>query len=151
MPLPPGVDTKASIKRAVKALLMRRGSGGAFAGTRILTYHSVGARAHEMNVAPAAFAAQMAWLADYAPVIPLDDAARGLDGVALTFDDGYADNLSNAAPILNNIRFPQRFLSLRENWAIAWSMIAATLTPACLPKHNYANSIKQALKSVDIR
>lgn len=74
--------------------------------TRILTYHSVGARAHEMNVRPEAFAAQMEWLAKHAEVISLRDAAEGRPGVALTFDDGYRDNLLNAAPILKALEFP---------------------------------------------
>ena len=104
--MPPGVDTKASIKRAVKALLMRRDSGTAISGTRILTYHSVGPRAHEMNVPPAVFAEQMAWLAENVPILSLPEAVRGEEGVAVTFDDGYADNLYNAVPVLHGVSIP---------------------------------------------
>ncbi len=68
--------------------------------SRILTYHSIGHRNYEMNVSPEDFAEQMAWLAAHHTVIPLALAAEGQPGVAITFDDGYADNLENAVPVL---------------------------------------------------
>jgi len=74
--------------------------------SRILTYHSVGGRDHEMNVRPNDFRVQMAWLARNSSVIPLADAARGRPGVAITFDDGYLDNLTEAAPILREFGIP---------------------------------------------
>ncbi|MBL7648329.1 MAG: polysaccharide deacetylase family protein [Candidatus Hydrogenedentes bacterium] len=74
--------------------------------TRILTYHSIGYRRYEMNVTPEAFAVQMAWLAANQNVISLESAATGEEGVALTFDDGYRDNLINALPILEHYGFP---------------------------------------------
>lgn len=68
--------------------------------SRILTYHSVGQLDHAMNVPPENFAEQMAWLADHVALNTLDDAADAKPGVAVTLDDGYRDNLTNAAPIL---------------------------------------------------
>jgi peptidoglycan/xylan/chitin deacetylase (PgdA/CDA1 family) len=99
---------KNVLKRAVK------GAGraaGFFLHTRvpcarILTYHSVGYRAHEMNVTPEMFQAQMTWLAKHAAIISLCDAADGKPGVALTFDDGYRDNLVYAAPGLKELGLP---------------------------------------------
>ncbi len=95
---------KRGMKSALGALGPRLGTGQAQA--RILTYHSIGRRRYEMNVTPEAFAAQMAWLAANQTVISLESAAAGGSGVALTFDDGYRDNLINALPILEHYGFP---------------------------------------------
>ncbi|MFP6616912.1 MAG: polysaccharide deacetylase family protein [Candidatus Hydrogenedentota bacterium] len=73
---------------------------------RILTYHSVGDRDHEMNVSRLDFVEQMQWLSENATVISVGDAAQGKPGIAITFDDGYVDNLTNAAPILKEFGFP---------------------------------------------
>ncbi|MFP6583935.1 MAG: polysaccharide deacetylase family protein [Candidatus Hydrogenedentota bacterium] len=74
--------------------------------TRVLTYHSIGRRDHEMNVTPESFQEQMQWLSENATVISLGDAVAAKEGVAITFDDGFRDNLTNAAPILNAYSFP---------------------------------------------
>jgi peptidoglycan/xylan/chitin deacetylase (PgdA/CDA1 family) len=95
---------KRGIKSAIGALGSMQKKGSARA--RILTFHSIGHRRYEMNVTPEAFAAQMAWLASNQTVISLESAAAGGCGVALTFDDGYRDNLINALPILEHYGFP---------------------------------------------
>lgn len=95
---------KRGMKSAIGALGALRKKGSVH--TRILTYHSIGHRRYEMNVTPEAFAAQMAWLASNQTVISLDSAAAGGCGVALTFDDGYRDNLINALPILEHYGYP---------------------------------------------
>lgn len=100
------------LKRAVKAgvkrvacmagmLLPNRGLRGC-----ILTYHSVGDRPHEMNVAPDSFRFQMRWLADYCEVLPLEVVAKEARGVAITLDDGYRDNVTHALPILRELGLP---------------------------------------------
>lgn len=94
---------KRSVKRAMRWVgrwLPRRPA------SRILTYHSVGHRGHEMNVTPADFEAQMRWLVRHHPVITLEEAAAGVPGVAITFDDGYRDNLLHAAPVLHALEIP---------------------------------------------
>jgi len=91
---------KARIKRWVKNCLAGVGSCSLSPDTRVLTYHSVGARDHDMNVTPDDFARQMDWLREHARPISLADAAVGKPGVAVTLDDGFADNWTKAAPIL---------------------------------------------------
>lgn len=96
-----GDRIKRRLKRAAHSITIagaRQRSG--LPCSRILTYHSVGVRDHEMNVTPDEFRRQMEWLAEHAEVCPLADAVEGTGGVAITFDDGYRDNLAVAAPIL---------------------------------------------------
>lgn len=81
-------------------------TGRASGGSRILTYHSVGMRDHEMNVCRGDFRAQMEWLAAQGAAISLAQAARCEPGVAVTFDDGYRDNLTHATPVLLELGIP---------------------------------------------
>lgn len=106
--MPEGLAVKNRLKQGLKSGV--RVLGPLFQArtpvARILTYHSIGHRRYEMNVTPENFAAQMAWLAANRPVIPLEQAAEGQPGVAITFDDGYRDSLTNAAPVLEQYAFP---------------------------------------------
>ncbi len=103
----PGQTPKDRLKRWTKQVVRLVGQLSApCSSPRILTYHSVGHRTHEMNVHPEQFQEQMEWLAEHVPIIPLRDAIEGTPGIAITFDDGYADNLTQAAPILRQLHFP---------------------------------------------
>lgn len=104
-----GHKYKAAIKVVLKHFLMVPGKLFRKRGGRILTYHSVGTRDHEMNVTPGEFRVQMEWLAQYAKVVPLQVIAEGGEGVAITFDDGYRDNLLHAAPVLRALNLPATF------------------------------------------
>ncbi len=62
------------------------------------------------------FKARMRWLASAFHVMPLTEAVRRLaDGnlpvnaACITFDDGYADNATIAAPLLSRLRLPATF------------------------------------------
>ena len=99
---------KAILKRVTKGAFALAGRvlPHCTACSRILTYHSVGERRHEMTVAADAFARQMEWLAQTQRLLRLPEAAQALRGVAVTFDDGFADNLNVAAPILRENLVP---------------------------------------------
>jgi peptidoglycan/xylan/chitin deacetylase (PgdA/CDA1 family) len=90
------------------------------AGAIILMYHSVAqddeARFIEPQnrIAPRLFERQMAFLAAERRVVPLAELVEAIGRgespsagtVCITFDDGYRDNLTVAAPILDKYRLP---------------------------------------------
>jgi len=92
---------------------LRRWRGRA-PGVRILMYHSVADNASDRwATAPSTFAAEMELLAARFTVLSLGDAVRSLaarrcppNAVVLTFDDGYADLLEQAVPVLERHRLP---------------------------------------------
>ena len=113
-------------RAAVGAAVHWSGAGRAFematraAGAVILMYHSV-ARDEEAGfvepanrIAPRHFERQMAFLRERRRVVALselvEDLVRGrtppAGTVCITFDDGYRDNLTVAAPILEKYRLP---------------------------------------------
>lgn len=104
-----GNDTKTRVKRAVKRAALFAGGIYRARGARILTYHSVGVRDHDMNVAPDDFLAQMQWLKANCHVVSLHEAVANREGVAITFDDGYRDNRLFAAPCLKSLDLPATF------------------------------------------
>ncbi len=85
----------------------------------ILTYHRVASPnndPHELSVSPENFSAQMEYLKNNFNVISLDELLTKLEKrtlekntIVITFDDGYADNLYNALPILELIKVPATF------------------------------------------
>lgn len=101
-------DLKYAVKRIVMtiAALWGRIWPGSAESVRILTFHSIGFRNHGTNVKPDLFEKQMEWLAEHGNVISLEKAAQGVPGVAITFDDGYLDNLIYAAPVLDRLGLP---------------------------------------------
>lgn len=91
---------KPLLKQGVKTVLRAAGRPVRRPDARILTYHSIGNRRHDMTVSEEAFAEQMAWLRDSVSIGDLDDVVTRGHGVAVTFDDGFHDNLTVAGPIL---------------------------------------------------
>jgi peptidoglycan/xylan/chitin deacetylase (PgdA/CDA1 family) len=102
------------IRRAARRTLARI-VGGRF----VLVYHRVARPRHDpwgQCVSPENFAAQVAALAAYGPVFTVSELARRVaDGTAprrasaISFDDGYADNLHVAAPVLARQGAPVTF------------------------------------------
>lgn len=115
----------------------------------VLVYHRVAdlERDPQLLAVPAErFAAQMEALASRYPIVPLSEVAAGIESrrlprraVAVTFDDGYADNLHTAAPILARAGVPATvFVSSgyasarREYW---WDEVERlVLEPGTLPE-----------------
>jgi len=85
------------------------------AGRRVvLCYHSVDPRPSYLGLTPALFDEHLAWLEQHCQVVPLDElvaAPRRSGGphVAITFDDGYADNHRHALPLLSARGMPASF------------------------------------------
>jgi peptidoglycan/xylan/chitin deacetylase (PgdA/CDA1 family) len=128
--------------RAVKAARSTpRVSAPRRRGSAILLYHRVNTLAndvHGLAVSPDTFRSQMEQLArEWHPMALSELAATAVgneppDGaVALTFDDGYADNLENALPILMELGLPATFFltaeGLDERAAYWWDVLEAVL------------------------
>lgn len=80
----------------------------------VLTYHRVVRAPHDplhLAVHPERFLAQMEWLRARYPVLRPDADLRTVHepSVMITFDDGYADNVLEALPILEKLAIPAAF------------------------------------------
>lgn len=87
-----------------------------FKTSAILVYHRVAVVAidpHQLCVSPDHFENQMRYLKNNYNIIPLSTLVYNLknkslskNDIAITFDDGYIDNLFNALPILEKYQIP---------------------------------------------
>ncbi len=80
----------------------------------ILLYHRVttlAADPQQLAVSPANFRAQMLFLKQHLPILRFEEDWSKVQqpAVVITFDDGYADNLNEALPILEEIGLPATF------------------------------------------
>lgn len=102
------------ISRRVRARLPHRAEPRR--GPVILLYHRITEEAFDpwtLAVSPPHFADQMEWLAKHRTVLPLTEFARchregslPASAAAITFDDGYACNTHEAAPVLHRLGLP---------------------------------------------
>ena len=136
----------------------------------ILTHHSISEGDSPLQICSSLFAEQMQWLHDNVQVVPLGEVVEALSNrtdlpertVVLTFDDGYEDFHSAAAPVLRGwklpatIFLPTGFCGRTSGWAgqgawgnsqalLDWQQVAALArrasrsgrtvlpTPLCLP------------------
>lgn len=88
----------------------------------VLFYHRV-ANDHPnpWSISPGLFRRQIHWLNRYAEIVPLDEIQQRMrDGfndrirVAITFDDGYADNCEHAIPFLIEHQIPTTYFVTLE-------------------------------------
>ena len=118
----PGMTLRAGLRATVKSVLRHATMGVGHAlvrqaqeAPRILTYHGVcTVPPDEWSVTPAQLRRHARWLAESCRPVPLLDIVRWRRGelalppraVAVTFDDGLRDVLTDAAPILADFGIP---------------------------------------------
>jgi peptidoglycan/xylan/chitin deacetylase (PgdA/CDA1 family) len=99
-------------------------------GGAVLLYHRVAARDHDPHgncVTPEHFDQQLAFIGHTMNVVALDELARRVrEGrrtnglVAITFDDGYEDNLTQALPLLEKHSVPATFFIINKRERAFW-------------------------------
>src|SRR6185369_7444523 len=114
-----------------------------FSGTVVLLYHRVAAPSCDpqlLAVTPERFEQHLQIIRKVAPAISLAELARSLRNgfsprraVVITFDDGYADNFTHAAPLLEKHTTPATMFitsgALGEP-GFFWDQAAAALAPS---------------------
>ena len=78
----------------------------------VLVYHSISSPIEPLeadaDISPARFERQLQWLSRWRRVVPLEETLGTTTrrSVAITFDDGYRDNLTVALPLLEKFQLP---------------------------------------------
>jgi peptidoglycan/xylan/chitin deacetylase (PgdA/CDA1 family) len=105
-------------RRRLLRLLATRPGGRPRRRVVVLLYHSVHPTAPFASVSPAGFDRHLEWLRERCRVVPFDrvlqeagetGSADARPVVAITFDDGYADNHQTALPLLVRHGLPATF------------------------------------------
>jgi len=134
----------------------------------ILCYHRFGAKASKLTVTPAAFAAQMQFLAKNGyHVVPLARVDEFLSGrtplprksVVITIDDGYRSAFEIAWPILKQYGFPATVFLYSDfvgagdalNWAQMKEMTASGLVDVQPHSKTHANLTLRQADETDAR
>jgi peptidoglycan/xylan/chitin deacetylase (PgdA/CDA1 family) len=123
------LSVRESLRQSVIALATRTGqarrAGVPVRRVVVLCYHSVHPSKSFASATPSIFGRHLDWLTEHCDVVPLEEIAQAVSAatrmrpaVAITFDDGYADNFEFAFPILHSRRVPATFFvtaGLMEN------------------------------------
>lgn len=116
--------TRRALRRAVVSLCALAEAPDRDAWLRVLTYHRVNPThpADRLTVTPRAFEEQMRFLSSEHRVVRLSSAVARLrsgcrdpSAVAVTFDDGYRDNVDYALELLDRYRVPATFFLVSGN------------------------------------
>lgn len=108
----------------------------------ILCYHSVHADwCSPLSVSPDDFDAQCRWLSQHRDVVPLAQAIRHMSPTgrlprgmsAITFDDGFLDNLETAAPVLARHRLPWTLFVVAQTLTAGGQNVDWVDTPPAWP------------------
>jgi peptidoglycan/xylan/chitin deacetylase (PgdA/CDA1 family) len=82
----------------------------------VFCYHSIHPTASFRSATPDLFSRHLLWLKRHCTIVPFEDAVRTAQGprpgrpvVAITFDDGFADNFEYAFPLLQEHAVPATF------------------------------------------
>jgi peptidoglycan/xylan/chitin deacetylase (PgdA/CDA1 family)/GT2 family glycosyltransferase len=135
--------TPARAPAGVAPVDRRADAAGARVGRAVvLLYHRIGARRHEESLCiPAeAFREQMSYLRKHCTPVTLDELARATKlgcipqrAVAVTFDDGYQDILTEAVPILTAAGVPATAYitgqTEREGGEFYWDLVGRLFAP----------------------
>ena len=80
-------------------------------GFRVLMYHAVGTKVpgdylERYSISPDLFQQQMNYLSEHFPIKKFTEVGVHENAIAVTFDDGFADNLDLASPVLVDLKIP---------------------------------------------
>jgi len=101
------MPVKQRIKAATASLLRRWDTSGAAGRVVVLCYHSIHPHKSFASATPEQFRKHLQWLREHCSFVRFAEVAKACrrteirrPAVAVTFDDGYADNYEYAFPIL---------------------------------------------------
>jgi peptidoglycan/xylan/chitin deacetylase (PgdA/CDA1 family) len=103
----------------IRRVLAMLSPGGPSGRLTIMIFHRVRERPDDLypeEIHASTFRERMTWIRSWFNVLPLDEAVASLErgslperALAITFDDGYADNATVALPILRALGLPATF------------------------------------------
>lgn len=111
----------------------------------VLLYHRVAdldSDPERLAVSPTHFREQMNYLKEHYRIVRFEGDWSGLQesAVAVTFDDGYADNFYEALPILEETGVPATFSSVPVIWGRCTSSGGTNWSASCCGRADFRSS-----------